>query len=767
MMMTDSPDITTPRSQTLTLLLAPWLGLIPAWLILHAIEWPQIASSTLNPLDVVSQLVASDILLLLRALPLWCLIALPLAWLRPPARNSLLMMLGSLLLIVLASLNYYASAAGVPLGADVLGYSLDEMRTTVSADMTHGVPVLLWLPLTLALLTFWLIYGLLLRHTPKTLPPRATWITLGVCVSGSVFLPLAWPTQASGLPAITSNKLGYLVADVMRSQLPDTELNEAESTVNQAYPFDHADTTPDTLGPLLDLTDTPPHIVVVVVEGLGRSFSGPNARLGSFTPFLDELTARSVYWDNFLATQGRTFAALPSILASLPFVENNAKTPRHASLPGLLKDAGYDLRYFTGSDLEFDQQGDYLRAIGVTSQWSERDFPASLPRLTEWGVADGPLLQTVSTTPTANVPTLTIVQTMSMHSPFMVPDQAHWRSQVSARLDQLGIPRAKRAPYERHRDIYASILYTDHALREFFQRMEKKPDWNNTIVVITGDHRLPELAMETRLERYHVPLIVASAMVKKPLRVQAVSSHVDITPSLIAMLSNRYGIQTPARLHWVGTGLDVSPEWRNLHRLALKQTKTDFNDYVSGLHYLAQNQLYNLQPGLNPEPEDDPATRARLQGEFAAIRTSLATLARSSQLLDPGHANKRTPYVASQRTLEPENRASHMQGLVVSNTSGRFLPDGTLEATARITQYGSLNAPVFVPLMVLMDGKGKELGEAYGKALHLKPGQSASIELSLKPAQLSPGTYYIAMLASHPDTGKSIGTSQYHVEIKL
>src|SRR5207244_551693 len=62
-------------------------------------------------------------------------------------------------------------------------------------------------------------------------------------------------------------------------------------------------------------------VVFLGVEGLGRAFSGPNAYLGSFTPFLDELAGQSLYFENFLASQGRTFASLPSILGSLPFAE--------------------------------------------------------------------------------------------------------------------------------------------------------------------------------------------------------------------------------------------------------------------------------------------------------------------------------------------------------------------------------------------------------------------------------------------------------------
>src|SRR5690606_41349715 len=90
--------------------------------------------------------------------------------------------------------------------------------------------------------------------------------------------------------------------------------------LDPADPFLHPDATPDALGPYFGPTRTgrPPNLVVIVVEGLGRSFSGPDAALGSFTPFLDELAGRSLYFDNFMANQGRTFGVLPALFGSLP-----------------------------------------------------------------------------------------------------------------------------------------------------------------------------------------------------------------------------------------------------------------------------------------------------------------------------------------------------------------------------------------------------------------------------------------------------------------
>ena len=196
---------------------------------------------------------------------------------------------------------------------------------------------------------------------------------------------------------------------------------------------------------------------------------------------------------------------------------------------------------------------------------------------------------------------------MSMHTPFAFAGLERYQRLVEERLKTLGIPAAQHEAYLRQKNIYASILYTDDALRRFFTRVAEQPAWRNTVFVVTGDHRLPEIEMASRLERYHVPLIVYSPMLHAPMRIKALSSHFDVAPSLVAMLSHRYGWATPQRVHWMGAGLDVHTQWRNLHTLPLKQTKTELSDYISGEYYLAQDRLMSLQDALVAEPEDNPA----------------------------------------------------------------------------------------------------------------------------------------------------------------
>jgi hypothetical protein len=423
----------------------------------------------------------------------------------------------------------------------------------------------------------------------------------------------------------------------------------------------------------------------------------------------------------------------------------------------LLQGHGYSLRYFTGTGLAFDHQGDFLAASGVKSFWSERDFVAPARKLSEWGYSDADLLQAVAQSPMPKAPSVTVVQTMSMHTPFVVLQPEKYLQQFESRMDTLGLTQAQRASYRKHKDIYASILFTDEALRIFFDKVSAKPEWKNTVWVITGDHRLPEIPMASRIERYHVPLIVYSPLLRTPLRIKALSSHFDIAPSLLAMLSQRYGMSSPKRVHWMGTGLDVHTQWRNLHTLPMKQTKTELSDYVSGEYYLAQDKLYSLEDGLATEPEEAPAVTQSLRAEFASMRDALARLSQGAGLLAEAGRGQSATYVAAQRSLTPVRRDRQHQG---------FDTRGQLTAQGFFSLQGTQDSPTFVPLLVLNDAAGRELAEASGQAMNLQGGQSQEVTLSLPSGQWPKGTYYLSWVVSHPQTGQSLGKGQYHVPVQ-
>ena len=68
---------------------------------------------------------------------------------------------------------------------------------------------------------------------------------------------------------------------------------------------------------------------------------------------------------------------------------------------------------------------------------------------------------------------------------------------------------------------------------------------------------------------------------------------------------------------WLGSGIDTARGFCNIHNTALKQTKTNLIDFVTGEYHLNETTVFKLRENMGGEPDTDPAVKAVLQGSFA------------------------------------------------------------------------------------------------------------------------------------------------------
>lgn len=745
---------------------------------------------------LVGYALRDDLLLFARALPVLFVLSWPLLTLRE-ARWRVLTLgaMGSLWLLAQIALEQYYLTARVPLGADLFGYSWQEVRTTASDGVRLDAPILFGQMMPLAV--WWAVLVWLARRPAcfhsGTMPIAAVVLAAAV---GSWWLPLPPPLFASEATRdVARNKTAYFIADNLRYRHQDhappalvTVANPRATNVPPAthtedtptdprYPFLHHERTPDVLGPHFAVNPArPPNLVFVVVEGLGRSFSGPDATLGSFTPFLDELGARSLYWSNFLANQGRTFAVLPSVFGSLPFGEHGfaalgERMPPHTGLLSTLKRQGYRLQFYGGFDAAFDNERTYLQSQGVEQVVDSAGFGPKYRRnpYSSWGYDDHELMARVlaDSANDAKQPFAKIVQTMSMHTSFRFPRQAEYRRRFEHRLDELQVATVDKAGYRQFADIYSAVMFTDDALRGYFKAVARDPAYANTIFIITGDHRLPEIPMDTRIERYHVPLIVYSPLLKRPARIRSVSSHLDVAPSLLAFLARNYGLKRPQQVTWTSGGLDMEPTFRNVHDIPLKQTKTALSDFVSGSWYVSREQLYQLREGMRLEPSMDPAGAAQVAARFARYRQANERFVREGALVPDDAASPLVAYDAG-NVRAP---IAFVAASGVLNVREVHAPDeakaGTIEVTALFANDATSATGTIVPLLVLSGSDGRQLSESYGAPIRLAPGATVQVRFALKAAALASGRYYLAVIPSHPDSGQRIGEGRYRIPLHI
>lgn len=547
----------------------------------------------------------------------------------------------ALVLVTLASvaLSQYFATTLVPLGADLYGYSWSDIRETVGASGGFS-------PWTaLAFVGLGTVAWFASRYAT-----RMPWRRNASVVFGAVVLvSLAAPSLVVPSPAAFRSETAFLVA-VNKSgwfgrrtgqHLWSRWRTARAASALRGYPLMHAVSYRDVLGPQLSLGAERPNIVMVIVEGLGRDFTGPRAEFGGFMPFLDSLTERSLSWDNFLSTSGRTFGVLPSLLGSLPFgetgfMELGARMPAHASLVTLLQEQGYATNYFTGTNGQFDRIDAFMERQRVDRFVDAAGFGPAYAREPasaggeSWGYPDDALftrsLELLG--PASLTPRLDIYLTISTHEPFIPPERARYQARFEQRLRGLKASDARKATMRAYRGVFETLSYTDDALRGFLDAYAARADYDRTIFIITGDHRLIPVPSSDRIARYHVPFVIFSPMLRAPRHVGAVSSHFDVAPSLLAMLHRAYGMPVPAQAPWLGSGLDTTTAFRHAHAVPLMRTKNELDEYLDGTLFLSGEQIYRLDSTFTLTTVGDEASRAATSAaldRFRAINRYVTT----------------------------------------------------------------------------------------------------------------------------------------------
>ncbi|MEI6087795.1 MAG: sulfatase-like hydrolase/transferase [Bacteroidota bacterium] len=560
--------------------------------------------------------------------------------------------LSIVLLLIQVSLSDYFLTTLVPLGSDLWGYSVADIKQTVGA--AGGVPtILIFAIIILILVTIYLFVWL-----PKKMKLNETTIFVFIFILGAVFITPISKSITRLMPGqeyannLTLNKTYYFINASLNHFLPaatdtdiyadnylggfqnganagDQKLETFTYVDEKAFPFLHSiDSTKDVLSPFFNISAKTPNIVIILVEGLGRAFTNKGAYLGNFTPNVDSIANKSLYWENFLSEGGRTFAALPSILSSITFAKNGFNElgdnmPKHFSLLNLLQQNGYRTSFYYGGDAHFDNMNIFLNKNGISAIRDGSTFPAGVAKMPpsssgfSWGYGDKQLFDHYLNTNTdSSKPSMSLILTVSTHSPFKINDQEKYLQKFEERMNELHFNETLKKEYRNYSYQYASILYTDEKIGEFIKSYQKRPDYNNTVFLITGDHRMPEIPMSTKIDRYHVPLLIYSPLLKRTAKFSSISTHFDITPSLLAWLKHSYHMQVPDKASWMGGGLDTSRVFRNTHAYPLMQTKTEINDYIQGNWLINSNILYRISDKMDLTPEDDVAKANELKANF-------------------------------------------------------------------------------------------------------------------------------------------------------
>lgn len=566
---------------------------------------------------------------------------------------------GIITIIANLALQLYFATTKMLLGSDIFSYSTGELneilRSSNSMNIINIIPFIVFPILFVALWhyigkvkfvksSYFIFYPLL----------ATTIITAGYSTAKSA------PNGNRFNTFIASNKLGffsqrtmdYIKESELMNMAQTKELNENEAylmggfkMVDKEYPLLHLDESRNVLAPFFDTVKNRPNIVIIIVESLGKAYSGTNARLGSFTPFLDSLSNQSLYFEHFLSTAGRTFAVLPSLLGSLPlpirgFNSLTNRMPNHNTLLSILNANGYSSSFVYGGDANFDNMYFFLKRQGIEKvidtkiSWpNKRKLPPNEQGYS-WGYGDKDILQkVVEINSKAPKPFISISLTLAMHDPFRIPNQNNYNLRFQKMVAQRNLSDDQKEKILPYQSQLASVLYFDDALRNFFVEFSKLPCYRNTIFIITGDHSMPEIPIATQLERFRVPLVIYSPMLKRRATFKSVSTQFDVTPSLLALLKEKASISAPKYVHWIGAGLDTTRNFRNTHKVPLMENKNEQTTYLSGLYLISMNQLYEITPTMDLIESKNTKQKMEINNDLRSFKRICAYTCSNNKLM--------------------------------------------------------------------------------------------------------------------------------------
>lgn len=248
---------------------------------------------------------------------------------------------------------------------------------------------------------------------------------------------------------------------------------------------------PDSLGLIGKEQLMHKNVVVIILESFSQEYMGCYNKgiMPSFTPFLDSLYQHSVVYQG-RANGKKSIEGIPAVFGSIPtlmtfpLIMSDYRDDSMNAMPNVLRSNGYHTAFFHGSYngvMNFDklcQKFGFNEYYGMNEYMADRhskesDYDGC------WGIYDEFFLQyMVRRMSTFRQPFMAGVFTLSSHHPYTMQ------------------PGHENDFNEGPHPLCRVVMYSDNALRKFFDAARKTDWYENTIFVITADHSGQGLSRE-------------------------------------------------------------------------------------------------------------------------------------------------------------------------------------------------------------------------------------------------------------------------------
>ncbi|MGI2296443.1 LTA synthase family protein [Paenibacillus sp. GXUN7292] len=362
------------------------------------------------------------------------------------------------------------------------------------------------------------------------------------------------------------------------------------------------------------------NLIIIQMESLQNFLVDLKIDGQEIMPVFNSLAHNSHYFRHFYQQvgQGNTSDAEFVVNTSLYIPPRGAATQVYAdkelpSLPKLLKKSGYDTATFHTNVVEFWNRGELYKAVGFDRYYDEQFFGKE--NAIFFGAPDEILYEKTAEElermNNQSNPFYAQVISMTAHHPFTIPDD----------LSRITLP--DRYNNTMVGDYLRSQNYADYALGLFIEDLKKRGVWEDSLIVLYGDHLGLPMYSLTREEKdlmeeiygreytytdmINIPFIVINPGDQAAEVHEQLGGQIDILPTV----ANLLGVSLEDQIHFgqdlFNNAYNILPQRYYLPTGSFLSSKELFlsgSGYEDGTHYsLAGDGLSSEQAATEDEFE--------------------------------------------------------------------------------------------------------------------------------------------------------------------
>ncbi|MCJ7843409.1 LTA synthase family protein [Lederbergia sp. NSJ-179] len=332
-------------------------------------------------------------------------------------------------------------------------------------------------------------------------------------------------------------------SSAQRAMADGSQLVDIENYVNANY----VKPDPEMFGIAKDR-----NLIVISLESLQNFVIHNDMNGETVTPFLNELTKDSYYFDQFYhqTGQGKTSDSEFLLENSLYPLGRGAVFFTHSgnqfdSMARKLGEKGYYTSTMHANNKSFWNRDIMYQSIGYDYFYSDQDYDISPDISVGWGMKDIPFFeQSVELMNAMQQPFYTKMITLTNHHPFTLDEEDKFIDEYDSNSGTLN-------------RYFQTVRYMDEGVKQFFQKLKDEGLYENSIIVMYGDHygisENHNVAMEQYLGKEVTPYVSAQLQ-QVPLfihipgitdqghgqTISKVSGQIDLKPTLLHLM----GVET-------------------------------------------------------------------------------------------------------------------------------------------------------------------------------------------------------------------------------